>query len=279
VTLLGDEVLYSVADGVATLTLNNPQRRNAWSPAMGRAYRAQLERAIRDLSVRAIVVTGAGGNFCPGPDAAALADAMGGADAGHGSSDEMTDDPVRVARAVSKPMIAAVEGLCAGIGLLQALLCDLRFVAEGARLSTAYARRGLPAEHGMSWLLPRLVGVEAALDLLLSGRTLDAAEAVELRLATRRTEHGGALRAARAYATELATYSSPSSMASIRDQVWADMDRDLGEALAAAQYVTAEFNADNSDFAEGVQSFRERRPPNFAPLNPDGPLSRWQQRG
>lgn len=265
---MADEVLYSVSGGVATLTLNNPERRNAWSPAMGRAYRAQLERAVQDLSVRAIVITGAGGNFCPGPDALALADVMAGA------SDEWADDPVRVARAVTKPMIAAIEGLCAGIGLLQALLCDIRFVADGARLSTAYARRGLPAEHGTSWLLPRLVGIETALDLLLSARTVDAAEAVRLRLATRQTQRGDALRAARAYATELATKSSPRSMASIRDQVWADLDRDLAAALAAARRATADFNADNPDFTEGVQSFLEHRPPNFAPLNPGDPRSR-----
>jgi enoyl-CoA hydratase/carnithine racemase len=260
-------VRYEVAGSVATITLDNPDRRNAWSLAMERQYAAVLDRATADSDVRAIVVTGAGGNFCPGPDAADLAEVAGGT-----GLDRSGQPHVHHALTVPKPMIAAVEGLCAGVGLLQILMCDVRVVAAGARVSTAYARRGLPAEHGVAWLLPRLIGPERALDLLLSGRTLDTDEVLAVGLASRTCPRGEARRHAAAYASELAERSSPRSMAAIKRQVWGDLDRSYRAAMAGSDALTDRFNSANADFVEGMLSFVERRLPRFAPLDPDEPL-------
>ena len=162
-------------------------------------------------------------------------------------------------------MIAAINGPCAGIGLVHAVMCDLRFVAAGAKLTTAFARRGLVAEHGLSWMLPRLVGPAHALDLLLSGRVVLGAEAAELGLVNRAVEDGRALDEALEYARMLATQCSPASMAVMKRQVYADYEHSLAESLEEANRLMAE-SFSRPDFAEGVKSFVERREPNFAPL-------------
>jgi enoyl-CoA hydratase/carnithine racemase len=265
--LARDLVLCDVRDGVATLTLNDPDRRNAWSVDMEHRYFALLDEVGADDAVRAIVLTGAGRSFCPGLDTSRLAATA----AGDGL--RLTGRrPVHHALTIPKPMIAAINGACAGIGLVQALVCDVRFVARGARLSTAYARRGLPAEYGTSWLLPRLVGTERALDLLLSARTFSGEEAVELGVASRLCDADAVLDAAVAYARDLARCCSPRSMAVIRRQVWGDLSRGYGDANAVWLDAMRQGNADNPDFVEGVASFVERRDPEFRPLPDDVPL-------
>jgi enoyl-CoA hydratase/carnithine racemase len=258
-----DLCLYDVSEGVCTLTLNNPERRNAWSRAMERRYFDLLERADADPEVRVIVVTGSGPTFCPGADIQVLEKI---ADKGH--MDLTGRRSQAFPRSIRKPMIAAINGACAGIGLGQALNCDVRFAARGARFSTAYARRGLPAEYGLSWLLPRLIGVEKALDLLLSARVFDADEAKELGLVSRLCDPETVLSEAQAYAHDLAANCSPRSMAAMRRQVFDDLSRDFDQSMARAVAVMQEFTG-NPDFAEGVASFAERRPPRFPPLEPD----------
>jgi enoyl-CoA hydratase/carnithine racemase len=258
---MDDLVLYDVEGGVATLTLHNPERHNAWSVEMEHRYFDLLECAGDDPNVRAIVVTGAGRSFCPGLDASRLAQAAVGP-----GLNLVGRRPQHFALTIPKPMIAAINGACAGVGLVQALTCDVRFLAKGARLSTAYARRGLPAEYGMSWLLPRLVGIERALDLLLSARTVEAEEAVAIGLASRLCERDDVLPAATAYARDLARLCSPRSLAAIRRQVWGDLSRTYTEANAVWLEVMRRYNVDNPDFVEGVASFAERRDPQFAPL-------------
>jgi enoyl-CoA hydratase/carnithine racemase len=165
---------------------------------------------------------------------------------------------------VPKPVIAAINGPCAGIGLVLALMCDVRFVAVNAKLTTAFARRGLVAEHGISWILPRLVGPARALDLLLSGRVVLGREAVELGLCNRAAPAEMVLEEALAYAHELATLCSPASMAQMKRQVYAALEQPLADALAEADRLMLASFA-QPDFAEGVASFVERREPNFAP--------------
>ena len=194
-----DLVHYDVADGVATVTLHNPDRKNAWSVAMEHQYFGCLDDAATDPSVRAIVVTGAGSAFCPGMDMAALEQT-----AAAGELVRAGRRPMHYALSIPKPMIAAINGACAGIGLIQALYCDLRFAARGARMSTSFTRRGLGAEYGTSWMLPRLIGVERALDLLLSGRTFDAEEAHAMGLVGRLCDPADVLRDAQTYAADLA---------------------------------------------------------------------------
>ena len=258
-------VIYEVTDAVCTLTLNNPSRRNAWNMEMEQQYFAALDRARDDSAVRAIVVTGADKWFCPGLDSEKLSDAAGvtglrleGRRSQH------------YAWTIPKPMIAAINGACAGIGLVQALVCDVRFMAKGAKISTAYAKLGVPAEHGLSWLLPRMIGVERSLDLLLSARAVDAQEAERIGLVTHLCEQEEVLGQAQAYAANLAATCSPQSMAAIRRQVWGDLSRGYTEAnegwFAAMRHLN---RPENPDFAEGVGAFVERRSPNFAPLPND----------
>ncbi len=258
----GDDLcVYGVAEGVCTLTLNNPERRNAWSLAMEQRYFELLDRADRDPEVRVIVVTGSGATFCPGADIQGL-----GKIAGKGHMDLAGRRSQAFPRSVRKPMIAAINGACAGIGLGQALNCDVRFAARGARFSTAYARRGLPAEYGLSWILPRLIGVENALDLLLSARVFDADEAKALGLVSRVCDPETVVSEAQAYAGDLAANCSPRSMAAMRQQVYGDLSRDFDESMTRAVALMQEFTG-NPDFAEGVASFAERRPPKFPPLD------------
>jgi enoyl-CoA hydratase/carnithine racemase len=261
-TPAGDEdlVRYDVADGVATITLHNPDRKNAWSVAMEHQYFALLDRAADAPDVRAIVVTGAGSAFCPGMDMAALEKT-----AAAGAIDRAGRRPMQYALGIPKPMIAAINGACAGVGLIQALYCDVRFAARGARLSTSFTRRGLGPEYGTSWILPRLVGVERALDLLLSGRTFDADEAHEIGLVSRLCDTDDVLRDAKAYAADLARFSSPRGMAAVRYQVYADLGDDFETSWARTLAVMQHMNA-LPDFGEGIASFTERRPPEFDAL-------------
>jgi enoyl-CoA hydratase/carnithine racemase len=162
-------------------------------------------------------------------------------------------------------VIAAINGPCAGLGLVHALMCDLRFVAAEAKLTTAFARRGLVAEHGLSWMLPRLIGPARALDLLLSARIVLGAEAAEMGLANWAVEDGRTLDEALTYARMLASECSPASMAVIKSQVYADYEHTIDETVAEANRLMSE-SFTRPDFAEGVKSFVERRPPNFPPL-------------
>src|ERR687889_1537262 len=257
-----DVVLCGIADGVAQLTLNRPDRLNAWTGEMERAYFGALDDCAGRDDVRAIVVTGAGRGFCAGADMDDLKDiGANGVDAAAAHDRRPQTFPLTV----PKPIIAAINGPCAGIGLVQALMCDLRFAASEAKLTTAFARRGLVAEHGISWVLPRLVGPARALDLLLSGRVVLGEEAAELGLVNRAVPRERVLDEALAYARDLAVNCAPSSMAAMKRQVYAALDQDVDAALAQAnELMAASLQAD--DFREGVKSFLERGEPQFAPL-------------
>lgn len=255
-----EAVLYMVEAGVARITLNRPEALNAWTPELGRAYFDRLEHADADSAVRAIVVSGAGRGFCAGADFDYLREVEeSGAQAGPDQR------PQSLPRSLRKPVIAAINGPCAGLGFVMAMMCDIRFAARGAKLTTAFARRGLIAEYGLSWVLPRLTGASTALDLLLSGRTLLADEALRLGVVDRLSEEGQAAADARSYASELASLSSPASMAAIKHQVYADLEQGLAESTADA-LVQMERSFERPDFREGVESFVERRPPRFPPL-------------
>jgi enoyl-CoA hydratase/carnithine racemase len=253
-------VLLDVADdGVATLTLNRPHRHNAWNPVLERRFYQLLEEADRDDRVRVAVLTGAGRSFCPGVDSQRL-DVIAG---------EAMDLTGRISPAVTfafrKPLIAAVNGACAGLGLVQALMCDVRFAARGAKFATSFSRRGLAGEYGLTWLLPRLIGTERALDLLISGRTIDADEALALGLVSRVAGPGEVLAAATAYARDLAANCSPASMAIIKHQVLTDLDASYEQGMRRAYRAMAVL-AEGPDFREGIDSFLRKRPPRFPPL-------------
>ncbi|MDQ3740126.1 MAG: enoyl-CoA hydratase [Actinomycetota bacterium] len=257
-----DLVLREVRDGVCLLTLNRPERMNAWTHPMEARYFDLLAEADRDAGVRVIVVTGAGRGFCPGFDMEALAEMSAGEGNGQAAAPER---PQTFPLTIRKPIVAAINGACAGIGLVQALMCDLRFAAEGAKLTTAFARRGLVAEHGISWLLPRLIGPARALDLLLSGRVFLAEEAAALGVVNAALPREDVLDHALAYARDLAENCSPAAMAAMKRQVYRDLEGGLDDAVENANRLMLESFA-RPDFAEGVASFTERRRPRFAAL-------------
>jgi enoyl-CoA hydratase/carnithine racemase len=266
---LTSPVLYDARDGgVAVVTLNRPERLNAWGGGLASEFYRCMDRAEADPAVRAIVLTGSGRAFCAGADMGG-GGSIGGATIGAGDTDVTTLVGERHPHFVTelrKPIVAAINGACAGIGLTQALMCDVRFAAEGAKFTTAFSRRGLIAEYGISWILPRVVGHAAALDLLLSGRTVLAEEAAELGLVTDVVAPDDLLARAVAYAEDLAAHCAPSSMAVIKGQIYDDALRELAPVSADAEKLMHE-SMGRPDFIEGITAFFEKRPPNFPPLS------------
>jgi enoyl-CoA hydratase/carnithine racemase len=274
--MANEETLYAVADHVATITLNRPDKLNAWTATMEQEVRTAVEEAEGDSQVRVIVLTGAGRGFCAGADMSLL-----GAVAKQGLSDQVRERALRSTgkkpgehvRAdfekkyayflgIKKPVVAAVNGPAVGLGLVIALYCDLRFASGAARFSTVFARRGLIAEYGMAWMLPRIVGHSNALDLLFSGRTIDAAEALRMGLANRVFPQEGFLNQVNEYARELASNVSPRSMKVIKRQVYEAMFQSLQEAFEVSEKEMLA-SLDCEDFKEGVAHYLEKRSPAF----------------
>ena len=254
-------VLVRVDAGVMLITLNRPERNNGWTIEMEESYFDALAAAANDADVRVIVVTGAGRAFCPGLDINVLSAATDGT--------RMADRPRRPMNfplSIPKPIIAAINGACAGIGFIQASCADLRFAAAGAKLTTSFARRGLPAENSLSWILPRIVGTANAMDLLLSGRVVLAEEAKKLGFVNRVVEPDELLPVTMAYAHDLAANCSPRAMATIKRQVLDDWEASLDQSRRRALELVVALEESGSDFKEGVASFREKRPPNFQGL-------------
>jgi enoyl-CoA hydratase/carnithine racemase len=272
-----EPVLYDVDEGVAIVTLNRPDRLNAWTARMGRAYRAALADADADPDVRVIVITGAGRGFCAGADMRGLGDmAEAGAYDDGSRPGEPEVLPGRGVRAdfdhdhsfllgLRKPVIAAVNGAVAGVGFVLMCFTDIRFAAAGAKLTTSFARLGLPAEHGVSWVLPRMIGTAHAADLLFSSRIVLAEEAAELGLVNRVFAPDDLLPSTLAYAKAMAAETSPASLLAMKRQLWADLLDGLDAAASRAEVDMRAMIA-GPDFAEGVAAFGERRPPRFAPL-------------
>jgi enoyl-CoA hydratase/carnithine racemase len=259
-----DVVLHEVRDdGVGILTLNRPDRMNAWTGELETRYFQLLGEFDRADDVRAIVVTGAGRGFCPGADM----DLLQGLGGGGENLAAAERKPVTYPLTIRKPLIGAINGACAGVGLVQALMFDVRFAAAGAKFTFAFARRGLIAEYGSSWLLPRLVGMSRALDLLMSSRTFTAEEALELGLVNYVVTKEEVLDAAVAYASDLAQNCSPTSMAVIKQQLYGHALIDVDAALTESNKLMRE-SLGREDFKEGVQSYVQRRAPLFSPLGP-----------
>jgi enoyl-CoA hydratase/carnithine racemase len=263
---------YDVEQRIATITLDRPHRLNAWTGRMHTEYRWALDRAEQDPGVRVVVVTGEGRGFCAGADAGALEGhvAKGGYDPGTGPElaspgfglrDEF-DHSYAFHFGLTKPVMAAINGPAAGVGLVLACYCDLRFAAEGVKLTTSHGRLNLPAEYGLSWVLPRIVGVGRALDLLLSSRVILADEALSFGLVNRVWPLDELLPRTYEYAHELATRISARSLAETKRQVYVDLHRDVGTAVDDAERLLEEMMLEPA-FREGVQALTEKRPPRF----------------
>jgi len=269
-------ITLAVADGVALITLDRPERLNALTDAMHDELNQAFATAIRSAEVRAIVLTGAGRAFCAGADMARLDQLV----ASRGAAFDIPRPGAPVAAlagidappetlvtytlplASPKPVIAAINGACVGVGLLLAAASDVRFVGESAMFAAAFAQRGIVAEFGLAWLLPRLVGLGMASDMLISGRRVEAAEALRVGLASRLEPDDRLLEVALAYAREIAATASPRSTAIIKRQLHTALEGRFAEATTQAWDLPTE-SFRSEDFAEGVLSFRERRPAAF----------------
>jgi enoyl-CoA hydratase/carnithine racemase len=271
------EILYACDGPVATITLNRPETLNALTDLTQAEIRHALDASERNREVGGTVLTGAGRGFCSGVDMNALSEMSEAGRVLSRRHDHLKADPgnplddpnYKWAPAyflgLRKPLIAAVNGACAGLGFSYATFCDLRFMEAGARIVTSFAPRGLVAEHGTSWMLPRLVGPSNALDMLWSSRRIEADEALRLGWANRVCEPGRAATDAADYLKALAANAAPISLMMMKRQVWRHLNRDLAEAMAETTRWTEESLA-RPDFKEGVASFVEKRPPRFAPV-------------
>jgi enoyl-CoA hydratase/carnithine racemase len=266
-------VLYAVKERIATVSLNRPDRLNAFNAEMETGLRQAMEQAAHDEAVRVIILTGAGRGFCAGADMERLSGAAG---SGGATIPREAPKPLDVGRplradfqhrysyfpAIPKPIIGAINGPAAGLGFVFACYCDMRFAGSEAIFTTSFARRGLIAEYGLSWLLPRLVGPGRAADLLFSARRVSATEAEQIGLVNRVFPQAEFMPQVLDYAAELATAVSPRSLAVMKRQLWDAMLSGLDDALTLA---TEEMRASflSADFKEGVAHFVEKRPARF----------------
>lgn len=269
-----EQILYDVADAIATITFNRPEKLNASTMRMAAEVRHACQRADKDDAVRVVIVTGAGKGYCAGADMNMLQSLQGGPAA---AGVEVGELPVAEVDAsvpaafrgaysyplgMQKPVIAAVNGVAAGLGLSYMLYYDMRIASDRARFGTVFSRRGLVAEHGSAWLLPRLVGMANACDLLFSGRLIGAEEALHMGLINRVVPHDALMPTVREVATEMATLCSPRSLRIMKRQLYGALFMDLAAAMDEADSeMIKSFGSD--DFREGVASFVERRPPRF----------------
>jgi enoyl-CoA hydratase/carnithine racemase len=267
-----DGVAVTVDDPVAVIRLDRPATLNALTYPMLGAFRRAVDAAAADRRVVGIVVTGTGRGFCSGLDASVLQQTVGAGSASMGSAPAPGRDEVpglfSYLLAVPKPVIAAVNGVAAGGGLVLAALCDIRIAGPSASFTTIFSRRGLAAEHGTSWILPRLLGPGHALDLLWTSRRIDAAEAHRIGLVERLSE-GDPVEAAVAYVRELADTVSPASLADAKPLVYAHLGTDYPEALFEIDAVTRAA-LDRPDAREGAAALIEKRAPRFERLGADG---------
>ncbi len=274
-----EHIKFDVNNKIAVLTLNRPEKLNAWTETMEKEVHHAMTRANDDISISVIILTGEGKGFCAGADMGNLENLTGesiASDRGLAAiqlKDNAIGDKSYLPSdygmrytyfpTISKTIIAAINGPVAGLGLIMTLYCDLRFASSRAVFSTAFARRGLIAEHGISWILPKLVGHANALDLLLTARKFDAVEANEMGLVNKVFPEDDFLDNVVKYGEELATLSSPRSTKIIKRQVYTALLNNLEHSvLIGNSEMPQSFKSD--DFKEGVAHFVEKRKPRFS---------------
>ncbi|NPT38967.1 enoyl-CoA hydratase-related protein [Paraburkholderia xenovorans] len=270
---------YEVApDGVATVRFNRPDRGNSWTTRMNAEYRYIMALLDADPAVRVVVLTGTGKQFCVGADFKALDHYSGGdkdyiasvraddfAQPGHGVRDEFNHELVWH-WGLRKPVIAAINGACAGIAVAIAGFCDLRYAVEGAKLTTATARLGLPAEYGLAWILPRLMGVTHAADVLLTGRIFVAEEARQMGFLNDVFSAEEFDARVGAIARTIATTVSPQAALTTKRQLYGElMELNVGECIEQSKALINDLMR-GGDYREGVEALQQRRAPRFASL-------------
>jgi enoyl-CoA hydratase/carnithine racemase len=265
VSVAGEEtpVLSEIDAGVGVITLNRPDKLNAWTPAMRLAYFDTLERMAADPDVRAILVRGSGRAFCAGADLALIR-------APDAESEALRKADTReywFPLSIGKPIVAAIHGPCLGIGLQQAMFCDIRFAAHDAKIGAPYVRRGIVGEMGITWMLTRLCGVGAANDIMLSGRTLTGTEAAAIGLVNAALDADTVFDHALAYARDLAANCSPLAMRTVKMQLYHDLMDGFTPSFERSERLLDEVLR-GEDVKEGIAAVREKRPVHFPGLDP-----------
>jgi len=264
---MSEHVSYDVHEGLAVIRLKRPEALNALTYQMIEAVRTHTREAEADETVTAIAITGEGRAFCAGIDLSLLEKDAGRGEVNRGGAKpDPNESPALFSNLlrVSKPVFGAVNGVSAGGGFVLAMMCDMRFVSEDASFTTVFSKRGLIAEHGMSWLVPRQIGISRALDLLWSSRKVGAEEAMRLGLADRVVPADQLIEAVAAYTQELRENVSPRALAVIKEQVYAHLSQPYLPAAQECDRLMVEALR-HPDALEGAKSFMERRPPRFAP--------------
>ncbi len=264
-----EQILYETADRIATVTLNRPDRMNAMPPQMIGEIHDALHEADRDDEVRVVIITGAGKAFCSGMDmdvlrtpAAKVMEDLRGQNQRDPNLRQDFRGAFSYMMALRKPIIGAINGVCVGVGFTCALYFDIRIAAESARMGLLYPRRGLSIEEGGSWMLPRLIGLADAIEMVVTGRVLGAREALERRLVTHVVPDDQLMTKARKLAGEIATQCSPLGVATARRMVYEHLFSDLGTAIHE-DFAELSKMFGTADFKEGIRAFMQRRPPKF----------------
>lgn len=256
-----EQIRFAVAEQVATVTLDRPERRNAWTRRMGIELRDALRQVDQRDDVRAVVVTGAGRDFCVGADLEG-----GGAvfDEARAAGGERAERLSLAAWDVRKPVIAALNGAVAGVGATLPLQWDIRIAGESTRITFVFVKRGLVPEAASTWLLPRLVGMSRAADLLLTGRLVGAREALDMGLVSRVVPDADLLASAQALAREIAEQTGPVAVALTKRLLWhmaGESDPAVAERLDAQVFGWA---TRSPDAKEGIRAFLEKRSPRWS---------------
>jgi enoyl-CoA hydratase/carnithine racemase len=267
------DITYEKADRIATVTMNRPDKMNAWTAKMGADIRQAMLDADRDDNIGAIILTGAGRAYCAGADMTGLSEISQGRASAGGAVAAPQYDIAKDARpdyrtqyswmlALKKPVIGAINGACVGLGFTLCLYQDIRIASDKARMGLIFVQRGLAIEHGSSWMLPRIIGVTRAMELAVTGRLVDAQEALAIGLVNRVVPHDKLMETAREVAGQIASKCSPLGVSQAKKMIWDHLFTDLATAIkeddASMQMMTR-----SEDFAEGVKAFIEKRSPRF----------------
>ena len=274
-----NDMLYAVADGVATITFNRPDKLNALTPPMLGQFFAHVDAAAADPAVRVIVITGAGRGFCAGLDLAVIGSGVGGKGVGAPPptaprpapqwGDDIGPDMSRFFAGgwnglitSRKPTIAAINGPVFGWGFILSLHCDIRFAARSALFNATFARLGIPGEKNAAWLLSRLIGTARSADLLYSARRFDGAEAERLGIVNAVLDDDALMPHVAAYAANIVANSAPRSLAAIKAQIWTAQDDCYDQGFIASD-LEQDRATQTADFREGITSLRDKRAPAF----------------
>lgn len=263
------EIIYEKSDRIATVMMNRPDKLNAWTPRMGAEIRVAMLDAERDDNIGAIIVTGAGKAYCAGADMGTLREISTGRALETGGEDEFPPGaradyrtPYSWQLSLKKPIIGAINGACVGLGFTYCLYQDIRIASERARMGLIFVRRGLAIEHGSSWMLPRIVGLSRAIELAVTGRLVDAKEALEMGLVSRVVPHDKLMNTARQVAGEIANKCSPLGVWQAKKMIYEHMFTDLSVAIKEEE-TSMTMMTQSEDFTEGVNAFIEKRPARF----------------